>query len=127
MKVQIELLSIKGLKAHEKTEPRKVQKLIQAFRQGEKLRNPIVVARDVMVILDGHHRVAAFSELGVQTIPALVVDYQSETISVSLRRKELLSSLIKESVIRHALSHDLFPIKTTKHVFRHYSLLHTNI
>jgi hypothetical protein len=42
------------------------------------LKRPIIVDRDSYVIIDGHHRYEALKRLGVNKIPAILVDYVNE-------------------------------------------------
>jgi len=115
MKNQRVSVLISSLKPHEEVDMIKVDELVYEFELGAKLMNPIVVARDVMVILDGHHRVAAYAKRGKKKISAIFVDYFADTVEVSLRRPKLMTQILKEIVVMRALLGKRFPRKTTRH------------
>ncbi len=112
------MIPIADLVAHERVSKKRVHELVQSLREEQTLKEPIVVAKDFHIVLDGHHRVAALKILGSSSVPAYVVDYFSKEISVQIRRKKLLEQLIKESVISYAKQGIQFPYKTTKHTIR---------
>ncbi len=115
MKVQVEMLPIINLLAHERVSEKRVYELVRSLKQDQLLKKPIIVAKDFMIVLDGHHRIAALKTLGARYIPAYVVDYFSKDITVRIRRKKLMERLIKEAVISYAKQGIQFPYKTTKH------------
>jgi ParB-like chromosome segregation protein Spo0J len=102
------------LREHEQIDPARLQQICEEIRREGKLRHPILVDRTFHVILDGHHRFRAYKELGFEKIPCVLVDYQSEIVSVRPRRPEFVVS--KEEVIRRALRGELYPPKTTQHI-----------
>jgi hypothetical protein len=102
------------LREHEQIEPERLHQIREEIRREGKLRHPILVDQTFHVILDGHHRFRAYRELGFETIPCVLVDYQSDVVSVRSRRPGIPVS--KEEVIRRALSGEPFPPKTTQHL-----------
>lgn len=114
---KIVMMSLSGLKSHESVSQKRLKVIISKIRADGVFRNPVVVENQELIILDGHHRVAALKKLGAKKIPAYLVDYHSPDIRIYLRRKNLLSGLIKECVIRTVLMGRVFPPKTTRHVF----------
>jgi len=72
---------------------------------------PILVAKDHMLVLDGHHRFSFAKRVGLKKIPAIVVAY--EDIKIRSLRKEI--SFTHEDVIRNAKCHQIYPYKTVKH------------
>ncbi len=109
-------LPISDLYPHEEIEPANLERTVEAMRQGELLENhPILVDRETGVILDGHHRYAACKVLGIILIPCILVDYHSEVLLES-RRPEVPVS--KAEVIRRGLSGELYPPKSTRHIYR---------
>jgi hypothetical protein len=112
---RIRRLPVDQLRPHETTDQQLLEQLIRKMQQGYMFHEPIVVDGATGVILDGHHRHAACKKLGIERIRCIVVDYRSPQIRVESRRPGLLVS--KEDVIRRGLSGDLYPPKTTRHVF----------
>lgn len=117
-KKQTCLILIEKLKYHEDVSKKRVLKLMRDIQSRGLVINPIVVSKQSYVVLDGHHRVAALKMIGVRTVPAYVVDYFSDDIRVYLRRKEILSSLLKQAVLNKAAQGKIFPMKTTRHIIR---------
>jgi hypothetical protein len=56
---------------------------VRSLRETQTLINPIMVDADRRLLIDGHHRVAAFLWLGLTRIPAFIVDYSSPFVAVS--------------------------------------------
>jgi len=113
--VEFALVPVGSLHEHERVDPRKVRALVAEIRRTGVSKEPIWVARGSGVILNGHHRFAALRELGARRIPAWVVDYDSDV--VSLGRWTPGPPISKAEVLRHALEGDLFPPQTTRHRF----------
>jgi len=81
-KVELKFVRIEKLRPHEATYPELVDTLVDDIKR-RALIYPIIVDRETMVIIDGHHRVEAFKKLGFEKIPALLVDYRSLMITVN--------------------------------------------
>jgi L-serine kinase (ADP) len=113
--IEFALLPVESLKAHERVDPSKVEKLVEEIRTTGISEEPIWVARGSGVILNGHHRFAALKQLGARRIPAWVVDYESDL--VSLGRWSPGPPISKAEVVRRARAGDLFPVQTTRHSF----------
>jgi hypothetical protein len=112
-----ELIETSRLKIHEEIDPAHVARLVAALRRDGYVAEPIWVARDSHVVLNGHHRLAALRELGAARVPAWVFDYDSD--SVELDRWQAGPPLAKPDVVARATSGVPFPPKTTKHTSRH--------
>jgi hypothetical protein len=115
---KVSLVEVDRLRTHEAVRKRRVRELVEEIRKESGLKRPVVVDRDSLVVLDGHHRLAALREMGVKKAPVFLVDYFSDQVKVYLRRKELMMKLIKEAVIRMGLSSQVFGCKTTRHLVR---------
>ncbi len=112
--VEVREVSLALLREHEQIESERLRQIREEIQREGRLRYPILVDKHSGVILDGHHRFRAYRELGFETIPCLLVDYHSELVSVRSRRPDIAVS--KAEVIRRALSGELFPPKTTRHI-----------
>ncbi len=84
----------------------------QILRDGF-IRYPILVDSKTFVVLDGHHRLVAVKLLGLRFIPAILVDYDSDCVSVSSWRDGVV--VTKEMVREHGLRGNLMPPKTSRH------------
>lgn len=111
--MKIKILTISELKPHEEVSRRRVLEVIKMIKKAGKFTEPILVEKNTFVILDGHHRVEAMKILGYKKIPAKLVNYVD--VSVSLRRKNLPSQIIKEVVLYLASKNIVLPQKTTRH------------
>lgn len=111
---KIQIIPIKKLKPHEKTNRINLKKIKCRLCEEGQLINPVIVDRDNLIILDGHHRVSALAELGYKKIAAYLVDYSSERIKVLPRRSNIKIS--KEIIIKKAQAGEVFPYKTSKHL-----------
>jgi hypothetical protein len=111
-----ELVDASRLKIHEEIDPAHVARLVEALRKDGYVAEPIWVARDSHVVLNGHHRLAALRELGAVRVPAWVFDYESD--DVELARWYDGPELRKPDVVARAASGRPFPPKTTKHTVR---------
>lgn len=112
--VEVREVSLVLLREHEQVESERLHQICEEIQREGRLRHPILVDKRSGVILDGHHRFRAYRELGFETIPCVLVDYQSDIVSVRSRRPDIAVS--KDEVIRRALSGELFPPKTTQHI-----------
>ncbi len=80
-KIELKMVKMEKLKPHEDVLPHLVDKLIEDVKR-RGLLHPVVVDKSTYVIIDGHHRVEALKRLGLEKIPALLVDYKSSIISL---------------------------------------------
>ncbi len=117
--LEVREVPLELLREHEQIEYERLRQIREEIQREGGLRHPILVDKRSGVILDGHHRFRAYKELGFETIPCVLVDYQSPIVSVRSRRPEI--SVSKDEVIRRARSGELFPPKTTQHIL-HVSL-----
>jgi len=111
---EFEMLRIDELRSHEEIDPETVPALAEEIRRSGVFYNPIWVARGSLVILNGHHRVAALRRLGAVRVPAWVFDYRGPTLL--LHRWAPGPPISKGEVERRGREGRLFPPKTTKHV-----------
>ena len=68
---------------------------------------------DKYLLVDGHHRMSAFSRLGYTQIPVTIIDYFSPIIWTTVD-----NSLSKEDIIETALRGELMSSKATKHMIQ---------
>lgn len=108
------LVDASALLAHEEVEEDRLQELAQEIQIAGELREPVLVDRRTMVILDGHHRVKVLRSLGCSVIPAYLVDYQDSSIQVKTRRPDI--AVDKEEVVKRGLEGSPFPPRTSLHM-----------
>ncbi|MEM1712449.1 MAG: ParB N-terminal domain-containing protein [Acidilobaceae archaeon] len=93
--------------------PERLIEIIEWIVRDGAIHYPILVDKDTLIILDGHHRVEALRRLGYKLVPALLVDYDSDCISVSSWREGVY--VTKDLVREHGLTGNLLPPKTSRH------------
>ena len=105
------------LKPHEAVKERKAEQYTRfASRSRKMIAKPILADSRTYVILDGHHRWSVCKQLGIQKVPCCLIDYlHDDSIQVLPRRADIPVS--KEAVIEMGLSGNVYPHKTTKHVY----------
>lgn len=95
-------------------EPRK-KALIKYLMSYEVIIIPtILVCEKSLMIIDGHHRYFALIAMGVKSIPVNTIHYSSERI---LTHENPGMAVPKIDLILSAKNGNLYPPKTTKHVF----------
>lgn len=78
----IGIVSLDGLLLHEQVVDEHVIGLTDAIEQDGAIRDPVVVDGSTNVVLDGMHRVTAARRLGLEHIPACLVQYDDPGIEV---------------------------------------------
>jgi hypothetical protein len=73
---------------------------------------PLIVERDELIVMDGHHRLSAAREAGFSLVPCLLADYG--TVAVVSRRPEIAVS--PQDIRERARCGRLYPPKTTRHI-----------
>ncbi len=112
---EFRLVPVGLLLPHEQVDSEDVRRLAAALRVQGLVREPIWVSETESVILNGHHRYAALQRLGVRRVPAWVVNYSDP--AMQLGRWSPGPPLEKAEVVRRARAGDLFPAKTSRHVW----------
>lgn len=107
------LVPLRGLRPHEETDPKTVAELADRIETDGCLQTPVVVDQGSRVILDGHHRYRALERLGCRLAACHLVDYMDPSIQVD--RWDDGRPMDKQALIGHALSGELYPIKTSRH------------
>jgi len=113
---EFELIAPAHLRPHEDVDVERLGRLVEEIRNARTFYPPVLVDRKTRVILDGHHRWRASSQLGFIAVPCYAVDYlEDSTIHVISRRPDV--EVTKQSVLDMALSGRTYPKKTTRHTY----------
>ena len=111
------LIEIGSLRDHEEIIPDNLEKRTSKLID-KGFYKPIIVDRDSLVILDGHHKWTAASLLGLDRVPVMMVDYLlDETVEVDVWPDCGRESITKEEVLEMGTSGSVFPPKTSRHKF----------
>jgi hypothetical protein len=81
LKLEVKLEEIKKLYIHEEVIPSIVKWLSREINQGF-CRDPVIVDKETLVVLDGMHRVAALQHLDCKLVPVCLVNYNNPSIRV---------------------------------------------
>jgi len=82
LRLDITIVKIDSLHLHEDVVPELVKYLMFSIKMDGYVKHPIIVDRKSLVVLDGVHRVVALKKLGIQRVPACLVDYSNPAIQV---------------------------------------------
>ena len=113
----VELVEIDWLKAHEMVVEKKVDELHRMTLRWQGYTKPLLVDSRTGTILDGHHRFTVGQRMELRRIPVILIDYLTDSgIGVETWPSAELECISKEEVISMALSGELYPPKTSRHV-----------
>ena len=111
------MLDPNGLHTHEATDDDQVDVMLKLMRENGTFHPPVLVDLATKVVLDGHHRLLASKALGCKRIPCFCVDYVNDD-SIRVESWRAAISVTKQQVIEMGLSPDVFPLKTTRHIYK---------
>ncbi|MBX7233203.1 MAG: ParB N-terminal domain-containing protein [Caldilineales bacterium] len=85
----LRIVPVSSLQLHEEDDPYRVKRLMQAVQRDGKLKNPIIVARQMQgdesyVVLDGATRTTALQEMGIPYALVQIVDYHSSRVKLDI-------------------------------------------
>jgi len=66
---KIKIIKNNLIKQHERIRKSHLSELIREIKHDGFVRNPIIVDKNTMIILDGHHRFSAIKSLGLTSSP----------------------------------------------------------
>ena len=114
----VSLVPLEWLKPHEEIKEKARDKLLQMTQKWGGFTKPLIVDKNTGSLLDGHHRFSVANLMSLNLVPAICVDYLSdENIIVEVWPNSNLDSISKDEVIEMCLSGDLYPPKTSRHIF----------
>lgn len=110
---EVVLVPVSSLRPHEFYIEDRVRRLMREILRDGSIRRPVIVDAKTMTILDGHHRVEVARRLGLARVPAILVDYDSDCVTVDSWKKNI--AVTKDTVRRAASSGRLLPPRTSRH------------
>ncbi len=112
------LVPLEWLKPHEEIKTKARDKLLDMTKKWGGYTKPLIVDKKTGSLLDGHHRYSVAKSLGLSLVPAICLDYLNDPeIEVELWPHSKLESISKLDVIEMSISGDLYPPKTSRHLF----------
>ena len=84
--IRLRFVSLEKLLLHEEDDPYRVQRIVNSITRDGFLRNPPIVTeyQSRYIVLDGATRVTAFRSMGFGDILVQIVDYDKETVDLSV-------------------------------------------
>jgi L-serine kinase (ADP) len=108
-------IEINKIREHEAVDVDHLEKIKKIICRAGIFKEPIIIDKKTLVVLDGHHRLNSCRKLGLKKVPCLMVNYLiDKKIKVVSRRKNIFVN--KKEVVMMGLSNKVFPHKTTKHL-----------
>lgn len=89
--------------------------VIESMSSSGRWTMPIVLEKDSLAVMDGHHRLAAARHLALSRVPCLMLDYGQVTVEA----RRIGYCVDAEQIIKRSRSQMLYPPKTTRHIFSH--------
>ncbi|WOE50728.1 ParB N-terminal domain-containing protein [Sulfuracidifex metallicus] len=92
---------------HEDINYQNFERSLQEILKSKKV-SPIIVDSKTLLVIDGHHRLAALRSLGYRRIPVMLVDYDSPTVKVYGWRRYFSPELLAKTIIKNFQSEGKF-------------------
>tara|TARA_Y100000589_G_C27197775_1_gene647761 strand:+ start:3780 stop:4157 length:378 start_codon:yes stop_codon:yes gene_type:complete len=105
------LINPKKLNPIEEFDENRVNWLLNKIKEEKKWKQPIVIAIEHNLVMDGHHRLEVALRLNCKKVPCYIFSYK-EIKPYSLREDILVNSNL---IIDNFLNSVIFPYKTAKH------------
>lgn len=109
----IELIDLNSILPNEEHDKELARRIAKSMLDTRRWIVPIVLEKNSLSVMDGHHRLAAARLIGLRLVPSLLLEYTVVHV-VSSREGYVVTP---DAIIERAVSHNLYPVKTTKHVF----------
>lgn len=108
------LISVNELLPNEEYNEARVNDLAVAIEGMGIWTKRITIEINSRAVMDGHHRLEAAKRLQLRTVPCLLLSY--DEVFVTSRRRGLIVS--GPEIVRRARAGELYPEKSTRHIFR---------
>ena len=109
----IELIAVALIRPTEHHYPAHAESLAADMRAHALWRVPIVLERGSNAVMDGHHRLDAARQLGLDFAPCVRLDYAQVNVHATREGYDVCPA----DILRRALAADPYPPKTTRHEF----------
>ena len=115
--MKVEWVPLEALLPHEQVEEHSVDHLEKMTLRWRAYTKPLLVDGRTGTILDGHHRTKVAERMELLCLPCVLVDYlEDDRVTLAVWPNSGYDSLEKEEVIQAALSGELFPPNTSRHL-----------
>ena len=111
---KLELLSTKDITETEEHSLDRVEWLKNIIISEGIWRIPLIVEKNSLAIMDGHHRFNVAKKIGLTRVPAILLDYDQDNVMVVAWHEDMY--IDKEIMLGNIRKKILFPYKTTRHI-----------
>lgn len=112
--MNVELVPIAALRPHEEVNADHVQRIAKEIVRDGGVKRPLIVSRDCLTLLDGHHRYQVLRLLEADHAPCILVDY-NDTAKVEVTPWRSDEAMSPQIVRLAASSGVMLPAKTSRH------------
>ncbi|KWO53758.1 hypothetical protein WM28_08025 [Burkholderia ubonensis] len=109
----IELIQIERILPNEEHDETRLLEVLDSITRSGRWTAPIVLERESLAVMDGHHRLAAARCLSLPLVPCVLLDYAQ--VGVETRRPDF--SVDGDQIVARSRARVLYPPKTTRHIF----------
>ncbi|KVM57907.1 hypothetical protein WJ58_11860 [Burkholderia ubonensis] len=109
----IELIQIERILPNEEHDETRLLEVLDSIARSGRWTAPIVLERESLAVMDGHHRLAAARCLSLPLVPCVLLDYAQ--VGVETRRPDF--SVDGDQIVARSRARVLYPPKTTRHIF----------
>jgi len=99
LNLDIAILDTSSLHIHEAIIPELLKQLMLSIKADRCVKDPVIVDKESLVVLDGVHRVVALQRIGIGRIPACLVNYKSPHIQVCRWYRTITGAATPEQVL----------------------------
>lgn len=112
----VSAIPVGRLVPHEEHDERRALRLARHIGRVGVWTAPLVIERDSLMVMDGHHRLRAAQALRLSVLPVVLLSYEEGGVLLQAWRKGEVWS--PAAVLSRARSGSLLPYKTTRHLFQ---------
>jgi len=83
VEAELALLHVDDAKPHEETDEARFRRVKNSLLHSKTLIKPIIVDRESLTIIDGHHRYMSLLSMGYKLIPVVLADYRDDVKGIA--------------------------------------------
>lgn len=110
---EIVFLPLQNLHRHEQIDLERATTLLNDIGAAGIWTQPLLVEKHSRVVLDGHHRFWCACQIGLVSIPAILIEYCDPDLTLETWRADFPVTM--DDVLTAARTGALLPIKTSRH------------
>jgi len=80
--MKVEMIPLSEVRSHEEVIEEELEDFTRSLKSKGVFYRPILLDKNTLVVLDGHHRVEGLRRLGAKKVPSILLDYDSDDIKL---------------------------------------------